>query len=202
MRRTAAFLATLQLFAVAPLLSQAAAPEPLALAARPGPEGQPRIRRLLKEAYRLRLVSDWPQLTVPGTSCTNGGTEVLTGTLSRTGGGYAGQLERSATIQFCGVHGILSPAPCELTLTSRGPVLAHADVILERDQPTAVLRWTANRAALTEITVAGTCAATFNQSLRDLYLGVIRELEFPLPREGEAGLPQRLDDYGWIVAVW
>lgn len=201
MRQTLAVLATIHLVTAAGLHSQREPPPQLALVARPAGE-QPRIRTRLQESYRIRLVSDWPQFTLPGTACGNGGEETLTGTLSRTASGYAGQLERSATIRFCGVHGSLSPAPCMLTLVSRGPVLASAELVVQDARPVALLRWAAHPGRPTEISVEGTCHAAFNQSLKSLYLGVGRAVEFPLPAEGEHGLPVRLDDYGWIVAVW
>lgn len=203
MRHAVVALATMQFLAAPTLWSQSASapPAPLSLASRLA-DAQPRIRTQLRDSYRVRLVSDWPQFTMPGSACSNGGQETLTGTLSRTGSGYAGQLERSATIQFCGAHGALSPAPCTLTLHSRGPVLANAAVVMEGSRPVVLLRWTAHRGSPAELSVQGTCDPVFNQSLKDLYLGVVRAVEFPLPAEGEYGLPVRLDDYGWIVAVW
>lgn len=193
----------IQILIVPPLLSQAASNEPVALAAITVMTGASGLESSqLPASYQIHLASDWPQLTLAGTDCVNGGNETLSGTLSRTAGGYAGQLERKTSIRFCGTHGPLSPAPCSLTLSSRGPVTARAEVFRADGRPAVILRWAAEPSARDAILVEGNCAPAFNQSLKDLYLGVTHSLEFSLPEVGEAGVPVRLEDYGWVVAVW
>ncbi len=154
----------------------------------------------LAASYTLSLVSDWPQLAA-GTACFNGGQEALDGTLTRTAGGsYAGQLERRATILFCGVHGAAASA-CALTLRSRGPVEARGEILPDAaggETPVVQLTWGAEPGA-SEVTIEGDCPAAFNESLRRMYLAVSHSLEFPLPLAGEAARTTRLEDYGWIV---
>ncbi len=202
MRRSVAVIALLQVLAASSLVSQARTVEPYSLAL--GAEArQPRIRPApLKESYRIKLASDWPQLSLAGTACLNGGGEVITGTLRRTASGYEGRLDRQTNLQFCGAHGSLSPAPCSLTLTSRGPVYARGEVVLDGEAPTLHLRWGADGGGRTSIKVQGDCAPVFQQSLENLYLSATRALEIPLPAAGDLGIPVRLEDFGWIVAVW
>ncbi len=154
----------------------------------------------LAASYSLSLVSDWPQLAL-GTACFNGGQEALDGTLTRTSAGrYAGQLERRATILFCGVHGAAASA-CALTLRSRGPVEAHGEILPDAaggEPPVVQLTWSAETGA-SEVTIEGDCPAAFNDSLRRMYLAVSHALEFPLPLTGEGARTTRLEDYGWIV---
>lgn len=153
----------------------------------------------LAAAYTLSLVSDWPQLSV-GASCFNGGQEALEGTLTRgADGGYAGRLERRATILFCGVHGGAASS-CALTLTSHGAVDARANLLPDGTEPVVELRWTAPHGA-DDVAIQGDCPSAFNDSLRRMYLGVTHVLEFPLPVAGEGARTVRLDDFGWIVEV-
>jgi hypothetical protein len=151
-------------------------------------------------SYTLRLVSDWPQLSVAG-SCFNGGQEALDGTLTRTAeGSYEGQLERRATILFCGVHGAAA-STCALTLSSRGPVEARGRLLptpIGGDVPVVELSWAAAPGA-SEVGIQGDCPEAFNDSLRRMYLAVTHSLEFPLPLAGEGSRTIRLEDYGWIV---
>lgn len=165
--------------------------------------GAPPRTALLKAAYQVRLVSDWPQLSAGGLSCVNGGQEVLEGRLIQNEAGeYSGQLMRKATIRFCGVHGG-SQSACALTLTSEGTVSARGGVILSgRDskEPTVELRWFAPEGD-SQALVEGDCSVQFNDSVRRLYLGASHSLEFPLPAATEGGRTMRLDEYGWIVDV-
>jgi hypothetical protein len=157
----------------------------------------------IASTYTISLISDWPQRSIGGDGCVNGGEEALSGTLVRTAvGRYAGQLERLATIRFCGSHGVARTA-CTLTLTSRGPVEAEGYVLPnggEAIPPVLELRWAATEGT-SAVTIDGDCGALFNESLRRLYLGVAHTIEFPLPLDGEAARTVRLDDYGWIVEV-
>lgn len=203
MRRTTILCFSLLRLAFVPALS-AQGSEELAI----GPRSQnPRVAAPvsgpgagLAASYTLNLVSDWPQLSVGG-ACFNGGQEALDGTLTRTAGGsYAGQLERRATILFCGVHGTAASA-CALTLSSRGPVEATGEILPSAapdDAPVVQLAWSAAPGA-SEITILGDCPEAFNDSLRRMYLAVTHSLEFPLPLAGEGARTVRLEDYGWIV---
>lgn len=203
MRRAVAALTIIRTLTALPLLAQATPTEPVALATLGGQNGPTGLGTpALQASYRIRLTSDWPQLVLAGTNCVNGGTEILLGNLVRNGDGYAGRLERQAHIRFCGTHGPVSGEPCALTLTSRGPVTARAEVLMSSDRPVASLRWGTEAEAENVIAVEGNCSPAFNQSLKKLYLGVTHALEFPLPLTGQARLPFRLEDYGWIVEVW
>lgn len=203
MRRTSILLLSVLRLALVPALS-AQALEELAIGSRGANPGQLQPPagpgEGLASAYTLSLVSDWPQLSVGGT-CFNGGQEALDGTLTRTASGrYEGQLERRATILFCGVHGGAESA-CSLTLTSRGPVEARAEVLpdgAEGASPVVELKWAAAEGA-SEVAIRGDCTPGFNDSLRRMYLGVSHTIEFPLPRAGEGARTVRLEDYGWIV---
>ena len=157
----------------------------------------------LKSTYSVHLVSAWPQLGMPNSTCVNGGEEVLEGTIEQTSGGnYVGSLQRRATIRFCGTHGPATEA-CSLTLRSVGPVAAQGEVqpfTRGWTNPTVELRW-ATAESGNDVTVEGDCAPTFNESLRRMYLGVTHMVEFPLPVVGEGLRREELADYGWIVAV-
>jgi hypothetical protein len=161
------------------------------------------VAAVLKPNYVVRLVSNWPQLSAGGIACLNGGQEVLEGRLSQTsGGGYAGLLQRKATIRFCGVHGPAQDA-CALTLTSQGSVTASGQVAQSGpgwQTPVIELRWYAPEGA-SEAVVDGDCSAEFSEALRRMYLTVSHSLEFPLPPAGEGRRTTPLDDYGWIVDV-
>lgn len=165
-----------------------------------------RFAALLPPAYSLHLVSDWPQYGIAGTSCVNGGSEVITGTLTQgSGGEYGGVLERRATIRFCGSHGTAQDEHCSLTLTSHGPVAARGEVApTEGSGPGALLtvRWSARPdAAPDDVAIEGDCAPAFKTSLRNLYLGVQHALEFPVPLRGEPARLVRLDQ-GWFAEAW
>jgi len=203
--RSPLFTGVLVFAAALPLHPQ----EPVALAAGPRDGDPPMIvsralhAAMLKPAYRLRLVSDWPQLSGSGLGCVNGGQEVLEGKLTQTSDGdYTGQLTRRATIRFCGVHGG-SPSACALTLTSVGTVTARGRVTPTGpgwSDPEIELRWFAPDGA-SDALVEGDCSSQFNDSVRRLYLTASHSLEFPLPTTDQGRRTMRLDDYGWIVDV-
>jgi hypothetical protein len=204
MRCTPFLLATLLRLALVPSASAQATIALVLDASVPGGE-QGEYRRGpgagLATSYTLSLASDWPQLSAGGSGCMNGGQELLSGTLNRNGeGAYSGQLERRATIYFCGAHGAAQSA-CALTLSSTGPVQAEGHLLpaTRGSAPVVELRWAA--AGASDVTISGDCAPSFNASLRRLYLGVTHALEFPLPLAGEGPRSMRLEDYGWIVDV-
>ncbi|MEO8138581.1 MAG: hypothetical protein ABI742_02990 [Gemmatimonadota bacterium] len=204
MRRTSILLITALRLALVPSLA-AQAPAALAI----GPRNLDRALGANREgpgtalasAYTLNLVSDWPQLSADGSACVNGGQETLRGAITRTTDGhYVGQLERRATILFCGVHGAAQDA-CALTLTSEGPVEAEGHVLPSEaagSAPLVELQW-ASAEDPSDVVIEGDCAPGFNESLRRLYIGVTHTLEFPLPLAGPRTI--RLEDYGWIVDV-
>ncbi len=207
MRRTSILLFSVLRLALVPALSAQATAELAIGSPSANPEmlehrAGPGLGTALASSYTLSLVSDWPQLSVGG-ACFNGGQEALNGTLTRTaGGGYAGRLERRATILFCGVHGGAESA-CALSLTSRGPVEARGELLpdaAEGAAPVVELRWAASEGA-SEVVIRGDCAPGFNESLRRMYLGVTHALEFSLPLAGEGPRTVRLEDFGWIVEV-
>lgn len=156
---------------------------------------------LLKAAYQLRLVSDWPQLSVGSLTCVNGGQEVLEGrVIQNPAGQYTGQLTRKASIRFCGVHGGIQ-TECALTLTSDGTVSARAAVISTGPGEAQVeLRWFSPSGA-SDAAVEGDCSPQFNEAVRRMYLGASHSVEFDLPLANEGRRTMRLDDYGWIVDV-
>ena len=206
MRRTSILLVTALRLALVPSLA-AQAPAALAI----GPRNLDRELGANREGpgtglastYTLNLVSDWPQLSAGGSACVNGGQEVLRGAVTRTADGhYVGQLERRATILFCGVHGGAQDA-CALTLTSEGPVTAQGHLLPSEaagSAPLVELQWASAEDA-SDVVIEGDCAPSFNESLRRLYLGVTHTLEFPLPLAGDGPRTIRLEDYGWIVDV-
>lgn len=180
----------------------------LALAAGPREVMPPVVERainaaLLRPQYRMRLVSNWPQLTAGELKCVNGGQEVLEGTLVQTGdASYAGHFVRRATIRFCGAHAGAAEA-CSLTLTAEGTVAARATVGLTRGDwtsPPVEFRWTTPDGA-SDAVVEGDCTAEFNDKVKKLYLGASHSLEFSLPPAGEPRRTMSLDDYGWIVDI-
>ncbi len=186
-----------------------AAQEPRVLAAGPRDDDPPAVvsralhAAMLRPAYQVRLVSDWPQLSAGGVSCVNGGQEVLEGRLEQTSSGdYAGQLVRRGTIRFCGVHGSAAEA-CALTLTSAGTVSVQGTVTpvsASWSEPRFELRWFTPEGA-SEAVVEGDCSADFNESVRRMYLAASHSVEFSLPTVDQGGRTMRLDDYGWIVDV-
>lgn len=187
-----------------PLLAQ----QELQLAAGPREVLHPVVQRaiyaaLLKPSYRMRLVSDWPQLSAGGLGCVNGGQEVLEGTLTQTGDvSYAGQFRRKATIRFCGSHPGATEM-CALTLRAEGTVAARGTVALTRGEwtsPEIALRWTTPD-GISDVMVEGDCSPEFNEKVKRLYLSASHSLEFSLPPAGEPRRTMSLDDYGWIVDV-
>lgn len=204
MRRRAVLL-VLALGSAAPLAAQ----EPTVLAAGlPGAEPPLVVvnalhAAMLKPAYQVKLVSDWPQLSAGGLGCVNGGQEVLEGKLVQTSSGdYAGQLVRKGTIRFCGVHGGAAQA-CALTLTSAGTVYARGAVVPTTNgwaNPVVTLRWSSPDGS-SEAVVEGDCSAQFNEAVRRLYLSVSHSVEFALPTADQGPSTVRLDDFGWIVDV-
>ena len=199
---------TLSLSLLAVAVPSLAAQERLALASGARSGMPPVVERaitaaLLRPSYRMRLVSDWPQLSAGGLACVNGGQEMLEGTLIQTGeASYAGQFRRQATIRFCGAHGS-ADQPCTLTLTSDGNVAASGSVAQTRGDwtsPEIEVRWTTPEGA-SAVVVEGDCSPGFNDKLRAMYLGAAHSLEFSLPPAGEERRTMRLDDYGWIVDV-
>lgn len=215
MHRSLRLVVMLARLVAAPVAAQGAAEEPrplgalggyaLATPARPLPPLVARavVGAMLASRYELHVVSDWPQYGIPGTSCVNGGQEVLNGTLSRLeGDSYGGTLERRTTIRFCGSHGQAQDQACSLTLTSHGPVEARGEVIPGAGPgpgATLALRWTTPAdAAPDDIAIEGTCAPAFTARLRALYQGVSHAMEVPVPLLGEAPTLVRLEQ-GWIV---
>lgn len=158
---------------------------------------------MLKPAYQVKLVSDWPQLSAGGLGCVNGGHEVLEGNLTQASSGdYTGVLVRKATIRFCGVHGTAA-RPCALTLTSAGKVTARGVVTPTSAgwaDPLVSLRWFAPEGA-SDAVVEGDCPDQFNDSVRKLYLSVSHGVEFALPTADQGPRTVRLEDFGWIVDV-
>lgn len=202
-RRTALFV--LALGSAAPVAAQQAT---LLAAGLPGAESPAAVTRalhaaMLKPAYQVKLVSDWPQLSAGGVGCVNGGQEVLEGKLVQTSSGdYTGQLVRKGTIRFCGVHAGVAEV-CALTLTSAGTVTARGAVAPIGNgwtSPVVTLRWSSPEGS-SEAVVEGDCSAQFNEAVRRLYLSVSHSVEFLLPTADQGPSTVRLDDFGWIVDV-
>jgi hypothetical protein len=151
--------------------------------------------RELAPSYRIRLLSDWPQLPVTA-GCVNGGSETVEGVLTRTGGGeYTGSFSRRTRLLFCGAHGA-DGEPCELVLEGDGPVAVRGTVV-EGDQLRVV--WTPGPEHRAD--VRGACGAEFKQKVRSMYLTVRHGAEFELPVPGAAPRMERLEDYAWMVEV-
>ena len=154
-------------------------------------------------SYEFRLQSRWPQYG-EGTTCRNGGSEELAGTLTRSGGEYRGSLSRSARILFCGDHGG-SGRVCQLALEVRDRVRAVAIPSPGGGARPAVLRWrgTADQATTAgrEVSVQGDCPPAFGALVRDMYLSATRSTELPLPEPGAGGSHLVLEDYGWEASV-
>lgn len=176
----------------------------------PGGEGSPETRvaaaasgtSRLRPAYTIRMTSDWPQLSVEGLDCVNGGEEVITGKLVRLQGGqYVGELERAGTIRFCGIHGAAREA-CSLTLTTQGGLKASGEAQLPADgtAPVLLLEWRSAPTG-TSVAVGGNCPREFGDAVRQMYLGAARSVELPLPGAGESARSERLEDFGWKVEV-
>jgi hypothetical protein len=188
--------------------SLAAQQEVVTLAAGPRDVILPNVERaitaaLLRPNYRVRLVSDWPQLTAGALGCVNGGQEVLEGVLTQTGdASYTGRFKRKATIRFCGAHPGTTEM-CALTLTADGTVAARGTVAVTRGEwtsPGIEFRWTTPEGA-SQAVVEGDCTPDFNDKVKRLYLSASHALEFTLPPAGESRRTMALDDYGWIVDV-
>jgi hypothetical protein len=156
---------------------------------------------VLRNSYHIRLVSNWPQLTLAGTDCVNGGAETLSGEITRDGAGrYHGTLQREATISFCGAHAS-ARVGCALTLTARGPVAAWGDPIGLVSAPELDLHWSADSQS-TDLVISGNCPSDFEASLRRLYLAAAHAAELPLPTTpAESGVIP-LTDYGWLAEIW
>lgn len=157
----------------------------------------------LKDQYRVRLTSDWPQFGTPASGCVNGGVETIEGTLRRTAdSGYSGTLTRRTTIQFCGSHGKALDG-CSVTLRGEGPVVASADVTVGLGEwgghPTR-LRWIPN-AEETRGSVEGDCPEQFTGRLLEMYRSAPHSVEFLLPPAGKDLQVQHVRDYGWVVEV-
>jgi hypothetical protein len=202
--RTRALLLTTSLLALTPPL----AAQQVALATGPREVLHPIVVQainaaLLKPSYRMRLVSDWPQLSAGRLGCVNGGQEVLEGTLTQTGdASYTGRFRRKATIRFCGTHAGATEM-CALTLTADGTVAARGTVALTRGDwtsPAIEFHWSTPEGA-SDAMVEGDCSAEFNAKVKALYLAASHSLEFNLPPAGIPRLTMPLDDYGWIVDV-
>ena len=182
----------------APVAAQSAAPvDPtsLALAA---PSGAP-MPGALKPAYRLRLVSTWPQQTVSA-GCRNGGEETLEGTLTRNPEGtYAGQFTRQTRLLFCGAHGP-SASACSLDLVGKGTVAMTGVVVGDESSPSGrSIRVTWTPVPGHEAAVAGECAAGFKAAVRDMYLSTVHAAEFPATTVGSGPRTDELDSYAWRV---
>lgn len=154
----------------------------------------------MEPSYRLRLTSAWPELQAPN-GCTDGGAEMLEGTLIRTGdASYAGKFTRRTRLLFCGSHGKGAGA-CELTLEGEGEVTMSAVVIRDETSPSgrsARLTWqpTAGHRAV----VSGPCAESFKLGVKQMYLSVRHGAEVPLPTSA-APLKQQLDNYGYVAEI-
>jgi hypothetical protein len=154
----------------------------------------------LRDSYRLRLTSAWPQLAGADPSCINGGEEQLVGTVSRAGDDtYAGDLERRTTIQFCGEHAATAGA-CTLTLVGEGRVQALGHLAVEPGMaPVMQLRWTPMGGATPKL--EGTCADSFGAALGRMYASVTHGLEFSLPAAASGPVDLDLTDIGWRLRV-
>lgn len=158
----------------------------------------------LAETYHLSLESAWPQLGQLGTSgvtCRNGGDEMVRGVVTRNAEGiYAGTLERSTLLFFCGTHGV-SGESCELVLEGDGSVLVRGIAVPDAASPSGSalrLSWTPRSGHAAE--VRGACSADFKRAVRQMYLSVRHGAEFALPLVGQ-GMRRRLEDYAWTVEV-
>ena len=150
--------------------------------------------------YRLELTSAWPELDAsPG--CGIGGGERLHGELERVDADrYAGTLQRSAVLRFCGSHGGQAE-PCRATLDAAGPVRASGAIRPDGTGPVLALALTPVP-DLTAVQVRRNCTPAFLDRLAALYRGAGRFIEIPVPRLGEASrMSVGLADYGWRVEV-
>jgi len=155
----------------------------------------------LAERYHVRLTSAWPQLPA-GAGCSNGGSETVEGTLTRTeSGDYAGTFDRTTHLLFCGAHGSGGDA-CTLTLDGAGRVAMRGMVVADERSPSGrALRvaWIPETGHAAE--VRGECGDGFKGKVEQMYLSVRHGAEFALPNAGAAPRTERLEDYGWTVEV-
>lgn len=171
-------------------------PAELRLAALP-PAPTPGDR--LRATYRIRLVSDWPQLG-DASGCLNGGQETLEGSLGRADGNtYSGFLMRTSTINFCGSHPATSQS-CRLTVRGSGTVTASGEVDASGQLPSMRLVW-APTAQGGQVEVSGDCSEGFSEAVRAMYLRVSHVVEFPLPVGTGTSHGVPLVDYGWVVSI-
>ncbi|MGH3382387.1 MAG: hypothetical protein ACREL3_03440 [Gemmatimonadales bacterium] len=155
----------------------------------------------LKNEYRVRLQSTWPQLPGGSPECFNGGEETLDGTLAANADGtYGGTFERRTRLLFCGAHGP-SGQSCALTLTGQGSVVMTG-VVLDDDLSASGrslrVEWTpapSNRAE-----VSGVCPTAFKNALERMYLTTRHAVEFPLTTDGRRRT-ERLENYAWRVEL-
>jgi len=167
----------------------------LALAPAIGPDNGDRLRG----TYRIRLVSEWPQLS-DASGCLNGGQETLEGSLGRSDGNtYSGFLVRTSTISFCGSHPT-SSLSCRLTVKGSGIVMATGEVDASGELPRMRLVWTPP-AQGGQAEVSGDCSPGFSEAVRAMYLRVSHLVEIPLPAGTVTSRGVRLEDYGWVVSV-
>jgi hypothetical protein len=183
----------LMLLAVPPAAAQTVAyGEPPPIRSRPD---------ALAERYHIRLTSAWPQLPA-GDGCENGGTEIVQGTLTRTGAGdYSGTLTRKTRLLFCGAHGPAGHG-CALALEGEGGVVMRGMVLPDERSPTGrVLRVAWVPAAAHAARVNGACGEDFKKGVERMYLTARHGVEFALPNAGAAPRTERLEDYAWVVEV-
>ena len=162
-------------------------------------------RPALKPVYHVRLTSTWPQDAGAG-GCRNGGEETIEGTLALAADGtYTGTFARRTELLFCGTHGSqrdTETAACGLMLTGQGDVSATGVVRDDASSPSGQevrLVWTpalAHRAA-----VRGTCAPSFKQAMKKMYLSTPHAAEFPLTPAGAGPRTERLENYAWRVEL-
>ena len=178
-----------------PLLAQSPPGAPLAITAT-APEPAPGA---LKQAYRVRLTSLWPQeAAAPG--CRNGGEETLNGTLAlNPDGTYSGDFTRHTTLYFCGAHGPAATS-CSLELTGDGMVAMTGLVTADGASPSGrSLRVTWLPSPGHQARVGGECADGFKQAVREMYLATPHAAEFPLTAAGTGPRTERPDSYAWKV---
>ncbi|MGH7534844.1 MAG: hypothetical protein ACREMG_04605 [Gemmatimonadales bacterium] len=159
-------------------------------------------RTLLKDSYRLRLTSTWPQLVGPVESCVNGGEETIEGVLHREADGtYRGDLTRRTLLRFCGAHGAASES-CSLSLSGQGTVRLWGDVVGDERSPTGrALRahWVPADGHRAEI--SGDCPPSFGEAVERMYLEVRHGAEFSLTGQGAGPRVEMLSDYPWTVEL-
>jgi hypothetical protein len=125
------------------IFTTAAATQAIALREPPAP----RPVTDLADAYHVTLRSAWPQFGDTAYACRNGGDELVRGMVTRNADGvYAGTLDRTTLLYFCGNHGVTG-APCELVLEGDGGVAVRGVVVPDETSPSGSavrLSWTPN----------------------------------------------------------